>query len=118
MDLSNSEKNGILYIEDQLEGGWVPHFFVLSGSKMFYTEVHPEENEPEEADEEDQDTAQNKLREVRAAASTRANEKRLCTMFSREFLSTSYILARSGFTADWPEDEKKRKNCLFSTGQL
>ena len=64
MDLSNSEKNGILYMEDQLEREWVPHFFVLTDSKMYYTEVHPEENEPEEADDDDSETAQRRLREV------------------------------------------------------
>lgn len=65
MDLSNSEKNGILYMEDQLEREWVPHFFVLASSKMYYTEVHPEENEPEEADDDDSETAQKRLKEVR-----------------------------------------------------
>lgn len=64
LDLSNSEKNGILYLEDKLEREWVPHFFVLSDAKMFYTEVHPEENEPEEADEEDSDSGQQTVREV------------------------------------------------------
>lgn len=64
MDLSNSEKNGILFLEDKLEREWVSHFFVLSDAKMFYTEVHPEESEPEEADEEDSDNAQQTLREV------------------------------------------------------
>lgn len=64
LDLSNSEKNGILYLEDKLDGEWIPHFFVLNGSKMFYTEVHQEENEPEEADEEDRESAQKKPQEV------------------------------------------------------
>lgn len=31
---------------------------------MFYTEVHPEENEPEEADDDVSDTALQTLREV------------------------------------------------------
>lgn len=65
MDLSNSEKNGILYMEDHLEREWVPHFFVLTESKMYYTEVHQEENETEEADDDDAETAQRRLREVR-----------------------------------------------------
>ncbi len=65
MDLSNSEKNGILFLEDQLEREWAPHFFVLANSKMYYTEVHPEENDPEEADDEDEsETAQRRLKEV------------------------------------------------------
>lgn len=65
MDLSNSEKNGILYMEDAIERDWVPHFFVLTKAKMFYTEVQPEDNEPEEAEEESEsETAQQRLREV------------------------------------------------------
>lgn len=66
LDLSNSEKNGILYLEDKLEREWIPHFFVLSDAKMFYTEVHPEENEAEEADEEDSDSSQQAVRDVLA----------------------------------------------------
>ena len=64
LDLSNSEKNGVLYLEDKIEREWVPHFFVLSDAKLFYTEVHPEESEPEEAEEEDSDNSQQTLREV------------------------------------------------------
>lgn len=63
LDLSNSEKNGILFLEDKLEREWVSHFFVLSDAKMFYTEVHPEENEPEEADDDVSDIAKQTLRE-------------------------------------------------------
>jgi len=62
MDVSNSEKNGILLIEDPLEREWVPHFFVLTKTKMSYTEVHQEENEPEEADEDQADLS---LKEVK-----------------------------------------------------
>ena len=53
LDLSNSVKNGILFMEDALEREWVPHFFVLTQTKMFYAEVQPEVNEPEEAEEEE-----------------------------------------------------------------
>lgn len=51
-------------MEDKLEREWVSHFFVLSDAKMFYTEVHPEENEPEEADDDVSDIAKQTLREV------------------------------------------------------
>ena len=65
MDLSNSEKNGILYMEDPIEKEWVPHFFVLNQTKMFYTEVQSESTEPEEAEEEEEtDSAKRRLREV------------------------------------------------------
>ncbi len=64
MDLSNSEKNGILFLEDKLDRQWVSHFFVLSDVKMYYTEVHPEETEPEEADDDIFSTSQESPREV------------------------------------------------------
>ena len=64
MDLSNSEKNGILLIKDDLEREWVPHFFVLTKTKMSYTEMHQEENELEENDGDDPETTQLRLREV------------------------------------------------------
>ncbi|XP_055891169.1 1-phosphatidylinositol 4,5-bisphosphate phosphodiesterase gamma-1-like isoform X2 [Biomphalaria glabrata] len=50
-DLSSSVKNGILYLEDQNEGTWHPHFFVLSGSKLFYAEETPTEQDDDEDDE-------------------------------------------------------------------
>ncbi|ELU04856.1 hypothetical protein CAPTEDRAFT_22409, partial [Capitella teleta] len=37
-DLSNSVKNGILYLEDTLDKEWRPHFFVLCTTKLHYTE--------------------------------------------------------------------------------
>ncbi|KAK3610357.1 hypothetical protein CHS0354_008630 [Potamilus streckersoni] len=53
-DLSNSVKNGIMYMEDLLEPGmWRPHFFVLTPNKLSYTE----ETSHEEEDVEDENTA-------------------------------------------------------------
>jgi phosphatidylinositol phospholipase C gamma-1 len=69
LDLSNSEKNGILFLEDKLDRQWVSHFFVLSDVKMYYTEVHPEETEPEEADDDVSNSSQESLREVIALSS-------------------------------------------------
>lgn len=40
-------------MEDALEREWVPHFFVLTETKMFYAEIQPEVMEPEEAEEEE-----------------------------------------------------------------
>lgn len=38
-DLSNSLKNGILFMEDPVDKDvWNPHFFVLTPSKLTYTE--------------------------------------------------------------------------------
>ncbi|CAG9864543.1 unnamed protein product [Phyllotreta striolata] len=36
MDLRNSTKNGIMYLEDRVDKEWNPHFFVLTQSKLFY----------------------------------------------------------------------------------
>lgn len=37
-DLSNSVKNGIMYLEDPVDNEWLPHYFVLTQSKLHYTE--------------------------------------------------------------------------------
>ncbi|XP_052233156.1 1-phosphatidylinositol 4,5-bisphosphate phosphodiesterase gamma-1-like [Dreissena polymorpha] len=52
-DLSNSVKNGILYLEDPIEQNWTPHFFVLTANKLYYSEetAHQEEEEEEEEEE-------------------------------------------------------------------
>uniref|UniRef100_A0A674JCH7 Phosphoinositide phospholipase C n=1 Tax=Terrapene triunguis TaxID=2587831 RepID=A0A674JCH7_9SAUR len=53
-DISNSIKNGILYLEDPINHEWNPHYFVLTSSKIYYSEEttgHPgneDEEEPKE----------------------------------------------------------------------
>lgn len=37
MDLRNTVKNGIMYLEDPVDKEWNPHFFVLTQNKLFYT---------------------------------------------------------------------------------
>uniref|UniRef100_A0A8C2FYN8 1-phosphatidylinositol 4,5-bisphosphate phosphodiesterase gamma n=1 Tax=Cyprinus carpio TaxID=7962 RepID=A0A8C2FYN8_CYPCA len=37
-DISNSIKNGILYLEDPINHEWYPHFFVLTSNKIYYSE--------------------------------------------------------------------------------
>lgn len=54
MDLRNTVKNGVLYLQDPVEKKWNPHFFVLTRNKLFYTECV---DAPNDADgEEDTDT--------------------------------------------------------------
>ncbi|XP_060545638.1 1-phosphatidylinositol 4,5-bisphosphate phosphodiesterase gamma-1 isoform X1 [Pantherophis guttatus] len=36
-DISNSIKNGILYLEDPINHDWNPHYFVLTSSKIYYS---------------------------------------------------------------------------------
>ncbi|XP_037072934.1 LOW QUALITY PROTEIN: 1-phosphatidylinositol 4,5-bisphosphate phosphodiesterase gamma-1-like, partial [Pollicipes pollicipes] len=43
LDLSDSLKNGILYLEDQVYGDWTPHFFVLANQRLYFTEEHSAE---------------------------------------------------------------------------
>lgn len=37
--MRKTKKNGVLYLEDSLEKEWRPHFFVLSGNKLYYTDL-------------------------------------------------------------------------------
>uniref|UniRef100_A0A674D3B1 1-phosphatidylinositol 4,5-bisphosphate phosphodiesterase gamma n=1 Tax=Salmo trutta TaxID=8032 RepID=A0A674D3B1_SALTR len=49
-DISNSIKNGILFLEDPINHEWYPHFFVLTSSKIYYSEEtsNDQGNEDEE----------------------------------------------------------------------
>ncbi|KAK7889873.1 hypothetical protein WMY93_025433 [Mugilogobius chulae] len=52
-DISNSLKNGILYLEDPIDHTWTPHYFVLTTHKIYYSEEtsHYQTAEEEEDDE-------------------------------------------------------------------
>ncbi|XP_012864128.2 1-phosphatidylinositol 4,5-bisphosphate phosphodiesterase gamma-1, partial [Echinops telfairi] len=53
-DISNSIKNGILYLEDPVNHEWYPHYFVLTSSKIYYSEETSSDqgNEDEEGPKE------------------------------------------------------------------
>lgn len=53
MDLRNTVKNGVLYLEDPVDKEWNPHFFVLTQNKLYYTDTFSksQETEPDEDDE-------------------------------------------------------------------
>ncbi|XP_029683948.1 1-phosphatidylinositol 4,5-bisphosphate phosphodiesterase gamma-1-like [Takifugu rubripes] len=51
-DLSNSLKNGILYLEDPIDHTWTPHYFVLTSNKIYYSE---ETSQYQTADQEEED---------------------------------------------------------------
>lgn len=40
MDLRNTVKNGIMFLEDPVDKEWNPHFFVLTKTKLCYTDSH------------------------------------------------------------------------------
>ncbi|XP_052817570.1 1-phosphatidylinositol 4,5-bisphosphate phosphodiesterase gamma-1-like isoform X4 [Mya arenaria] len=60
-DLSNSVKNGILYLEDPIDNTWTPHFFVLTPNRMYYSE---ETNNAEEEEEEEEENGVRKEDEL------------------------------------------------------
>uniref|UniRef100_A0A3Q3GHQ2 1-phosphatidylinositol 4,5-bisphosphate phosphodiesterase gamma n=1 Tax=Kryptolebias marmoratus TaxID=37003 RepID=A0A3Q3GHQ2_KRYMA len=51
-DISNSLKNGILYLEDPIDHTWTPHYFVLTSNKIYYSE---ETSRYQTTDEEEDD---------------------------------------------------------------
>lgn len=51
MDLSNSIKNGYLFMQDPIDKMWAKHYFVLNGEKLLFTEQQEKEEEPEKDDE-------------------------------------------------------------------
>ncbi|XP_058803649.1 1-phosphatidylinositol 4,5-bisphosphate phosphodiesterase gamma-1 [Phymastichus coffea] len=53
MDLRNTIKNGILYLEDPVDREWNQHFFVLTQQKLYYTDTfsRTQETEPDEDEE-------------------------------------------------------------------
>ncbi|XP_022652107.1 1-phosphatidylinositol 4,5-bisphosphate phosphodiesterase gamma-1-like isoform X2 [Varroa jacobsoni] len=58
-DISNSVKNGILYLEDPIEKEWKSHFFMLTQSKMYYAVEEQISPSPgEEEDDSDKESVQ------------------------------------------------------------
>ncbi|KAJ8279988.1 hypothetical protein COCON_G00070540 [Conger conger] len=52
-DISNSLRNGFLYLEDPIDHTWTPHLFVLTTKKIYYSEETSryKSNDEEEEDE-------------------------------------------------------------------
>uniref|UniRef100_A0AAQ4NQ05 1-phosphatidylinositol 4,5-bisphosphate phosphodiesterase gamma n=1 Tax=Gasterosteus aculeatus aculeatus TaxID=481459 RepID=A0AAQ4NQ05_GASAC len=53
-DISDSLKNGILYLEDPIDHTWTPHYFVLTSNKIYYSEETSHYQTAEEEEEEDE----------------------------------------------------------------
>ncbi|XP_072904691.1 1-phosphatidylinositol 4,5-bisphosphate phosphodiesterase gamma-1-like isoform X1 [Hemitrygon akajei] len=62
-DISNSIKNGILYLEDPIDHNWSPHYFVLTSNKIYYSEETSryQNNEDEEEEEQKEEFNNNDL---------------------------------------------------------
>jgi phosphatidylinositol phospholipase C gamma-1 len=71
MDLRNTVKNGILYLEDPVDKEWNPHFFVLTQHKLFYTDSFQNDQEPE-GDEEEEESGFHRSKEVKIHISQRS----------------------------------------------
>uniref|UniRef100_A0A8C9Y5S0 1-phosphatidylinositol 4,5-bisphosphate phosphodiesterase gamma n=1 Tax=Sander lucioperca TaxID=283035 RepID=A0A8C9Y5S0_SANLU len=52
-DISNSLKNGILYLEDPIDHTWTPHYFVLTSNKIYYSEETSHYQTAEEEEDEE-----------------------------------------------------------------
>ncbi|XP_017531910.1 1-phosphatidylinositol 4,5-bisphosphate phosphodiesterase gamma-1 isoform X5 [Manis javanica] len=65
-DISNSIKNGILYLEDPVNHEWYPHYFVLTSSKIYYSE----ETSSDQGNEDEEEP-----KEVSGSAELHSNEK-------------------------------------------
>ena len=63
MDLRNTVKNGILYLEDPIDNEWNPHFFVLTQNKLLYTDSFQGNNETDTEDD-DEETGFQRHKEV------------------------------------------------------
>jgi len=56
MDLRNTVKNGVLYLQDPVDKKWNPHFFVLTSDKLFYTGSVNTSTDPDTEEECDVDS--------------------------------------------------------------
>ncbi|XP_057358975.1 1-phosphatidylinositol 4,5-bisphosphate phosphodiesterase gamma-1 isoform X3 [Manis pentadactyla] len=66
-DISNSIKNGILYLEDPVNHEWYPHYFVLTSSKIYYSE----ETSSDQGNEDEEEPKE----QVSGSAELHSNEK-------------------------------------------
>lgn len=57
MDLRNTVKNGIMYLEDPVDKQWNKHFFVLTHNKLFYTDTFNNSADTEAEEEEEEEAA-------------------------------------------------------------
>lgn len=73
-DLSNSVKNGILYLEDPIDQTWSPHFFVLTSTKLYYSEETSNEND----DDIDEDETSMDGMEVNIVTTSEGNSLDIC----------------------------------------
>ena len=62
--LNSSVRNGILYLEDPLDGEWTKHFFILTDSKLYYTDEldNFKSNQGEDDDEDENEEINNQVR--------------------------------------------------------
>ncbi|XP_063989882.1 1-phosphatidylinositol 4,5-bisphosphate phosphodiesterase gamma-1 [Diachasmimorpha longicaudata] len=69
MDLRNTVKNGILYLEDITEREFYPHFFILTKQHLYYTDTFSQSQEVEDVEEDDNEVDENRETDVAQASS-------------------------------------------------
>lgn len=110
MDLRNTVKNGILFLEDPVDKDWHPHFFVLTEQKLYYTDTFSKTPEASLDDEEEvvvhrpPEVSDNRFKSIGRIISNN------CVLFLRVFRTTNYTSERNGFTENWDGVEKRRTN--------
>lgn len=133
MDLRNTVRNGVLYLQDPVEKRWNSHFFVLTRNKLFYTECVNGQNDQETEDDTDTESetsnasSTNRPREVRVCECTSTRVRRWARgsfdnlkytyeyVFSRVYQTTNYITEKNGFTVNYQVVETKLKTCFDIT---
>ncbi|CAB3376592.1 Hypothetical predicted protein [Cloeon dipterum] len=53
MDLRNTVKNGILFLQDNVDRTWYPHFFVLTQNSLIYTDSCNQDQQQDNEEEEE-----------------------------------------------------------------
>ena len=72
-DIASSVKNGVLYLKDN-EFEWKPHFFVLTESKMFYSEPCEDNQEHDEDSDDEAHLSSSFMRPSNAASRASKND--------------------------------------------
>nr|CAD7405539.1 unnamed protein product [Timema cristinae] len=83
MDLRNTVKNGVLYLEDPVDKEWNPHFFILTQNKLFWTDS-VQEGDQEEDLEGEEETGFHRPKEVTLVMSLRQGKVNHCRIRSKQ----------------------------------
>ncbi|XP_037553736.1 1-phosphatidylinositol 4,5-bisphosphate phosphodiesterase gamma-1 [Nematolebias whitei] len=97
-DISNSLKNGILYLEDPIDHTWTPHYFVLTSNKIYYSE---ETSRYQTTDEEEDDEGKTVEMTPTSSHTSCFNDLTLLRRSARSATTTSSTARSTGSTGSW-----------------